>query len=106
MRRTSIKHGVWHLDGRKRQKGGFLPIVGTLAKPLLVSTAGAIGGEVLIGIGKNNIWGENAVEKKEEKDIDICLGTKFCFQDFQICGAYSSQTAAYFLQNTKESIDT
>ena len=71
MRRTSIKHGVWHLDVRKRQKGGFLPIVGTLAKPLLVSTAGAVGGEVLIGIGRNNIWGENAVEKKEEKDIDM-----------------------------------
>ena len=47
MKRTYIKHGVWHLGGRKSQKGSFLPILGTIAKPLLVSAVGALGGEVL-----------------------------------------------------------
>ena len=40
MKRTYIKRGVWHLGGRKRQKGG-LPILGTMARPFLVSEAGA-----------------------------------------------------------------
>ena len=52
MKRTYIKCGVWHLSGKKRQKGGFLPIFGTVAKPLLVSAAGAIGCDVLKRIGK------------------------------------------------------
>ena len=47
MKRTYIKRGIWHLGGRKEQKGGFLPIPGALARPLLVSAAGAVGGEVL-----------------------------------------------------------
>ena len=50
MKITYIKHEVWYLGGRKRQKGGFLPILGTLAKPLLASAAGVIGGKVLKGI--------------------------------------------------------
>ena len=29
------------------KRGGFLPILGSLAKPLLISTAGAVGGEML-----------------------------------------------------------
>ena len=52
MKRTYIKHGVWHLGGRKSQKGSFLPILGTIAKPLLVSAVGALGGEVLKETGK------------------------------------------------------
>ena len=52
MKRTYIKCGVWHLAGKKRQKGGFLPIFRTVAKPLLVSAAGAIGYDVLKRIGK------------------------------------------------------
>ena len=28
MKRTYIKRGVWHFGGRKREKGGFLPILG------------------------------------------------------------------------------
>ena len=70
MKRTYIKRGVWHLNGRKRQKGCFLLIHGTLAKPLLVSAAGAIGREVLKGIGKR-VGGKKAVEKEEQKNIDM-----------------------------------
>ena len=46
MKRTYIKRGIWHLGGRKKQKRDFLPIVGVLARPLLVSAASAVGGEV------------------------------------------------------------
>ena len=57
------------MGGRKRQKWGFSPILGTLAKQLLVSVAGAIGGKVLKGIEKNIYLGEeNAVKKEERKD--------------------------------------
>ena len=59
------------MGGRKRQKGGILPILGAIAKPLLVPAAGAIGGEVLKGIGKKYLGGKNAVEKEERKDIDM-----------------------------------
>ena len=58
-----IKRRSWHLGGRKKQKGGFLPILGALAKPLLVSAAGAVGGEVLKGLGKN-------VFRGRKKDLD------------------------------------
>ena len=71
MKRSYIKSGVWHLGGRKRQKGGFLPIFGTLAKPILVSTVGAVVGEVLKGIGKKKLGENNAVKKEEQKDIDM-----------------------------------
>ena len=57
--------------GRKRQKGGFLPIFGTLAKPLLVSAVGTVGGAVLKRIGKKCFGEENVVEKEERKDIDM-----------------------------------
>ena len=56
MKRTYIKRGIWHLGGRKKQKGGFLPILRTLARPLLVSAAGVVGGEVWKGLEKN-FWG-------------------------------------------------
>ena len=46
MKRTYIKSGIWHLGGRKKQKEGFLLILRALARPLLVSAAGAVGGEV------------------------------------------------------------
>ena len=52
MKRTYIKRGIWHLGGRKKQKGGFLPILGALARPQLVSAAGAVGGKVLKGLRK------------------------------------------------------
>ena len=56
------------MSGRKRQKGCFLPILGTLAKPLLVSASGVIDGEVLKEIGKKYL-GENNAIKKEEQNI-------------------------------------
>ena len=67
MKRTYIKREVWHLGGRKRQKEGFLPILGAIIKPHLVSEAGAIGGEVLKGIGKKNIWGKKHRPKRRTK---------------------------------------
>ena len=63
--------------GRKRQKGDFLPIFGAIAKPLLVSAAGAIGGEILNGIEKKYLGIKNAVEKEEQGPI-------ICFKDFTI----------------------
>ena len=44
--------------------------MGTIARPLLVSPAGAIGGEVLKGIVKT-YFGEKATKKEEQKDIDM-----------------------------------
>ena len=40
-----VEFGIWVEE--KKQKGGFLPILGTLAKPLLISAATAVGGEIL-----------------------------------------------------------
>ena len=37
----------------------------------MVPAAGAIGDEVLKGIGKKYFWEKNAVEKEEQKDIDM-----------------------------------
>ena len=48
---TYIKHGIWHLGGTKKQKGRYLPILGSLPKPLLVSVASVVGGEILKGLG-------------------------------------------------------
>ena len=50
-KRTYIKCGIWYLGRRKIQKKEFLPIIASLAKPLLVSAAGAVGGEILKGLG-------------------------------------------------------
>ena len=36
---------------RKKQRGGFLPILGTLAKSLLLPSTGSIVGEILKGLG-------------------------------------------------------
>ena len=67
MKRTYIKRGIWHLGGRKKQKGGFLPILGALARPLLVSAAGAVGEEVLKGFGKENLGGEKEDLEAEDE---------------------------------------
>ena len=45
------------MGGRQKQKGGFLPILGTLAKPLLVSAAGAVGRVILKGLGSKTFGG-------------------------------------------------
>ena len=38
----NLKRSIWHLDGRRLQKSGFLPILGASAGPLLGSAADAI----------------------------------------------------------------
>ena len=53
--------------GRKRQKGGFLPIFGEIAKPLLVSARGTTDGEVLKGIEKKYFGGKSPSKKKNKK---------------------------------------
>ena len=45
--KTYIKKGVWHLGKGKKQKGRFLPLIGSLAKPLFISAAGALAVRVL-----------------------------------------------------------
>ena len=67
MKRTYIKQRIWHLGSRNIQKGGFLPILGTLAKPLLVSAASAIGGKVLKGIRQKIFWGKKRRHKRKTK---------------------------------------
>ena len=57
MKRTYIKHGIWHLGGTKKQKGGFLPSLGALARPLLVSAGGDVGREVLKGLANKFLGG-------------------------------------------------
>ena len=54
--RTYIKRGIWHLGGRrKKQKVCFLPILGAIAKPLLLSAATSIGGYALKKL-ERNFW--------------------------------------------------
>ena len=43
---------------KKKKKEGFLPILGALARPLLVPAAVAVRGEVLKRLGKKNFGGE------------------------------------------------
>ena len=66
MKINYIKRGIWHLVCKKKQKDGFLPILGALARPLLVSAAGTVRGEVLKGLGKKFSGGE--IEDLEEED--------------------------------------
>ena len=47
LKRTYIRRAIWHLGEKKKQKGGFLPMLVAITKPLLVSAAGAVGGEIL-----------------------------------------------------------
>ena len=59
MKRNYVKFGVWHLGGRKKQKGGFLPLLGTLARPNLLSAAGSIGSKLLEVLEKKYLVVEN-----------------------------------------------
>ena len=61
----------------------------------MVSAAGAIGSEVLKGIGKKYLEEKNAAEKEERKDIDMprnnieaCTATK---QPYIFCKIQKSQ---------------
>ena len=69
MKETYIKRGIWHLGGRKKPKGGFLSILGVLARALLVSAASAVGGKVLKGLGKKRKggWGKGVGEGEKKK---------------------------------------
>ena len=68
MKRTYIKRAMWHLSDRKKQKGGFLHILGALSRPLLVSVAGTIDGEVLKGLG-TIIGGRRRKRKRRSKRL-------------------------------------
>ena len=57
MQGTYVKHGIWHLGGKKEQKGGFLPLLEKFARPLLVSAAGVIGWQILEAVRKK-IFGD------------------------------------------------
>ena len=70
MKRTYIKRGIWHLGGRKKQKRGFLLILVALARPLLVSTVGAVGGEVLKRLGKKGFLLDGGERKKDIEGQD------------------------------------
>ena len=47
LKRTYIRRGIWHLGEKKKKKGGVLQILEEIAKTLLVSAAGAVGGGIL-----------------------------------------------------------
>ena len=68
MKRTYIKRRIWHLGGRKKQRGRFSPILGTFARRLLVSATGNIGGEVLKGLRKNFLVEEDEEGTVKEED--------------------------------------
>ena len=61
---------MWLLKGRKRkrQRGVFLPLLGTLAKRLLESAVRTVGSKLLEKLYKN-LW-TLEVEKDREKPID------------------------------------
>ena len=68
MKRTYIKRGIQHLGGRKKRKRGLLPILGTFARPVLVSAADAVGGEVLKRLEKKKKLRGREKEDLEEED--------------------------------------
>ena len=54
------------MDERKKQKGRFLPILGSLSEPLLISAVDAIGGEILKELG-SKIFGKGKRKEEEER---------------------------------------
>ena len=61
-RRTYVKGSIWPL-GSTKKKSAFFPILGTIARPFLVSGPCAIGSKLLVGVGKKYL----VVEKKKER---------------------------------------
>ena len=57
MKRNYVKQGIWHLGGRNKQKGGFLLLPGTFARPISPFAAGSIGSKLLEGVGKKILRG-------------------------------------------------
>ena len=51
------------MGGREKQKGGFLPILVSLAKPLLISADDEVGGEILKGL-RSKIFGRGKRRSK------------------------------------------
>ena len=72
MQGTYVKRGIWHLGGRRKQKGGFLPLLEKVARPLLVSAAGALGWQLLEAVRKKIFRGRKKEHKKKKK-TKICL---------------------------------
>ena len=66
VKRTYIKSGIWHLGGREKQKGGFLPVLVSLDKPLLISTDDAVGEEILKGL-RSKIFGRGKRRSKRRR---------------------------------------
>ena len=60
----------------KKQKGGFLPILRALARPLLVSTAGAVGGEVLKRLGKKLFGRRKRRSRRRQRKRGLVKGKK------------------------------
>ena len=58
-KRAYVKRGIWHLGGREKQKGRFLPILGTIAKLFLLSATGSIGSKLSEGVGQKIFGGRN-----------------------------------------------
>ena len=69
-KRTYIKGGIWHLGGRKRQKGGVLPILGLPAKLLLESATSAVGGKILKELGSKVFGrGKRRLKRRRKRRI-------------------------------------
>ena len=62
----NAEFGIWVEE--KKQKGRFLHIFGSLAKPLLISAVAAVGGEILKGLGKKNLRKRKRKIKKKKND--------------------------------------
>ena len=66
-RRTYVKGSIWQLGSRKKLKGGFLPILGTIARSFLVSGPCAIGSKRLDGVEKKYLVAEKNKKVKNKK---------------------------------------
>ena len=53
-------------QNKTKQKGRFLPILGSLAKPLLASVAGAVGAEILKGLGSKIFGGRKRRSRRRK----------------------------------------
>ena len=66
MKRNYVKQGVWHFGGKKRQKGGFLLLLGTLARPVLLYAVGLMVQNYFKASEKKYL----VVENQEEPDVE------------------------------------
>ena len=54
---------------KKNKKEGFLPVLESLAKPLLISAAGTAGGEILKGLGSKILGKRKRRSKRTRRRI-------------------------------------